>query len=306
MWDIVVLGGANSDYLVRGDRLPLPGETVEGHTFQHAPGGKGANQAVAAARLGASVALLARIGQDARGDEIAAQLGREGVETAHVSCDPDAPTGVALIFVGGDGQKQIFTAPGANRRVTVADADAAAPVLRSARVVLSQLEVPTDVVIRAFEIARAAGVRTVLDPAPPVPLPDDLLRLVDVIRTNASEATLLTGVTVHDRATANAAARVLLQRGVGAAIVQAGNAGNLLVAPAGDLWLPRHPVASIDATGAGDAFAAGLAVLLAAGRSLANAATFGSACAALATTVLGAQAGLPRRAAVLALLGWTS
>jgi ribokinase len=303
MWDVIVVGGANSDYLVRGDRLPVPGETLEGHTFQEAPGGKGANQAVAAARLGARVALVARIGRDARGDEIAARLTAEGVDTRYLTRDAEAATGVALILVGGDGQKEIFTAPGANRRVTVADVEAAASALRATRTVLSQLEVPPEVVGRAFQLGREGGSRTVLDPAPAVPLTDDLLRRVDVIRPNASEATLLTGMTVHDRETARRAAAELRRRGSGAAVVQAGDEGNLLVWSDGEVWLPKLPVASIDATGAGDAFAAGLAVLLAEGRPLPEAATFGNACAALATTVLGAQAGLPRRDAVLALLG---
>lgn len=301
-WDVVVVGGANTDYLVRGAKLPAAGETSEGEDFQEAPGGKGANQAIAAARLGARVAFVARIGDDARGESLLSRLQAEGVETRYIVRDPTAPTGVALIMVDQAGQKQILTSPGANRRLSVADIDAAAPALKGAKVVLSQLETPLESVRQAFHLGRHAMAKTVLDPAPAIPLPDELLRLIDVIRPNAIEAGVLTDVPVVDRASARRAAELLIRRGVGAVVVQAGDEGNLLVWREGEHWLPKLPVRTIDATGAGDAFAAALAVGLAEGKSLVEAATFGNAAAALATTQLGAQAGLPRRDAVLELL----
>jgi ribokinase len=300
-WDILVVGGANTDYLVQGPRLPAPGETVEGDVFQEASGGKGANQAVAAARLGARVALVARVGIDKRSDALLAGLAQEGVETRYVLRDQEAPTGVALVLVGG-GEKQILTAAGANRRMSVADVEGAATAITTARVVLCQCEVPPEVVTRAAQLGREAGAKMILDPAPPVPLPDELFHLLDVIRPNATEAELLTGVKVKGRGSARTAAERLLGRGVGAAAVQAGDEGNLLVWTNGESWLPKLPVKSVDATGAGDAFAGALAVALAESRPLAEAGAFANAAAALATTALGAQAGLPRREAVLALL----
>ena len=302
-WDVVVVGSINTDFLVRGPKLPAPGETAQGDEFHEGPGGKGANQAVAAARLGARTALVARLGRDRRGDELANRLAAEGVDVRHVERDAEAPTGAAVILVDRRGEKAIFVAPGANGRMSAADVDAAAGMIQAARVVLCQLEIPLEAVLAACRIARIAGVKTVLDPAPARPLPDELLGLLDVIRPNAVEAEGLTGVKVQDRATARKAAKQLIGRGVRAAAVQAGDEGNLLVWDDGECWMPKLPVNSIDATGAGDAFAAGLAVMLAEGRPLAEAGPFANAAAALATTVLGAQAGLPKREAVVRLLG---
>jgi ribokinase len=300
--DVVVVGGANYDYLIRGTKLPAPGETLEGEAFDEAPGGKGANQAVAVARLGSRVAFIGRIGEDARGDQLLSRLQAEGVETTHVVRDPHASTGIALIFVNARGDKQIFVVPGANRRMELTDVERAAPLIRSARVLLTQLEIPRDCTHCALNLAHVAGAKVVLDPAPAAALSPELLSLVDIIRPNAAEAATLTGVTVSNRASAREAAHALLRGGVRAAAVQAGDEGNLLVWAGGERWLPKLPVPTVDATGAGDAFAAGLAVCLAEGTPLEQAGVFANAAAALATTTVGAQAGLPRRDAVLALL----
>jgi ribokinase len=262
-YDVVVVGGVNTDYLIKAERLPGRGETLQGDVFQEAPGGKGANQAVAVARLGCRVGLIARVGQDERGDTI-------------------------------------------NRRLTEADIRATKDTIASAKVFLAQLEVPVPAVALGLRLARAAGLTTVLDPAPAVPLEQDVLQLVDVVRPNASEAETLTGVPVRDRASATAAARILLRRGVGAVIVQAGDAGDLLLTAHEERFLPRLPVESVDATGAGDAFAGALAAALAEKRSLVDAAALGSRAAALATTKLGAQAGLPRRSELLRAEGQTA
>jgi ribokinase len=301
-YHVVVVGGVNTDYLVKGERLPAPGQTLDGEVFQEAPGGKGANQAVAVARLGCRVALIARIGADERGRKILDQLADEEVDVTYTHRSDEAPTGVALIMVDHSGEKQILTAPGANRQLTEADVRGAKKTIVASKVLLVQLEVPLPAVALALRLARAAGVRTVLDPAPAVPLAENMLKLVDVIRPNASEAETLTGVPVRDQGSAAHAARVLLGYGVGAVVVQAGEAGDLLVTPDQERLFPRLPVESVDATGAGDAFAAALAVSLAEGRPLTEAAVFGSAAAALATTRLGAQAGLPRRKEVRQLL----
>jgi ribokinase len=301
-WDVVVVGGANFDYLVRGPQLPAPGDTVQGKVFQGAPGGKGMNQAVAAARLGARVALVARIGQDERGHVLMTRLREEGIETRYVIRDRGAATGVALVMVAEAGQKQIMVAPGANLHLTVENVSTAEAAIRKTRVVLTQLEVPLESVARAIQLAHEAGAKVILDPAPAVPLPDELLRRVDVLKPNTGEAEVLTEIQVSDRASARKAAEQLLRRGVGAVAIQAGEEGDLLVWREDEQWLPRLPVERVDATGAGDAFAAGLAVALAEGHSWAEAGSWANAAAALKTTKLGAQAGLPQRGEVLALL----
>jgi ribokinase len=300
--DVVVVGGANMDYLVRAPRLPRPGETVGGDLFQEAPGGKGMNQAVAAARLGARTALVARLGADDRAAAILERLRAEGVDDRFVGRDPALPTGTALIAVDARGEKQIVFAPGANGQLSPEAVEAAAPLLSATAVLLLQLEIPLASVVAAARLARQAGARVVLDPAPPTSLPEALFPLLDVIRPNSSEAEALTGVPVRDRESAREAAARLLARGVGAVAVQAGGDGNLLVWPEGERWLPRIPVEAVDATGAGDAFAAAFAVSLARGCTLAEAGAFASAAAALATTKVGAQAGLPRRDEVERLL----
>jgi ribokinase len=301
-YDVVVVGKANVDYLVRGPRLPGPGQSVNGDLFQEAPGGKGANQAVGAARLGATVALIARVGTDPRGDGVIAALRSEGVSVDHIVRDREAPTGVALCQVGGDGEKQILSAAGANARLSAADVRSATPALQSTRVVLLQLGVPLPAVVEAILIGRAAGAKIVLDPGPPMPLSDEVIGQLDLIRPNRSEARALTGIDVDGRDSAHAAAKELLRRGAGAVAVQAGDHGDLLHWKGGELWLPRFEVPRLDATGAGDAFSSAFAVALAEGREIITAGPFASAAAALATTVLGAQASLPRRDAVLALL----
>jgi ribokinase len=302
IWDIVVVGGANMDYLVRGPKLPRPGETVQGDFFQEAPGGKGANQAVAAARLGARVALVARVGADERAKVILKRLKDEGVDTKHVTRDQEHLTGVALVLVGEGGEKEILTAPGANRQLSLSEVRDAATMIQSARILLTQLEVPLEAVMLAGQLAHLAGAKIILDPAPPISLPDEFLQLVSVIKPNAREAEALTGIPVRDRNSARRAAKRLLKRGVGAVAVQAGDQGNLLVTSEEEHWLPKVPVQSVDATGAGDAFAAALAVALLEGRSWSEAGAWASAAAALKTTKIGAQAGLPTRDQVLELL----
>jgi ribokinase len=249
------------------------------------------------------VSFVARIGSDSRGDACLQQLAADSVDVEGVVRDNESPTGVALIMVDHSGRKTIMTAPGANRRLSVQDVHAQQNRLRSTKVTLAQLEVPVESVLLAFLLCREAGGKTVLDPAPAVPLSDDLLKLVDVIRPNATEAEVLTGIPVKDRQSAAEAGRWLMNRGVNAAIVQAGEDGDLAMWRGGEQWLPRLPVKSVDATGAGDAFAAAFAVCMAKGQSIAEAATFANAAAALATTKLGAQAGLPSHAAVEELLG---
>jgi len=301
-YDVVVVGGANTDFLIRGGRLPRPGETVDGEEFMTAGGGKGANQAVAAARLGTRVAFIACLGRDDRGDDLEKMLRAERLDIQHVFRDPRTPTGAALIMVDARGEKQILCAPGANHKLTPTHIRSAASIIRSARVLLMQFEVPMQTVLAAANIAHAAGVRIVLDPAPAAKPPASLLRLINVIRPNASEAKELTGVEVSDVKSARRAAQKLFDRGVKAVAIQAGDAGDLIVWEDGERLLRRMKVKTVDATGAGDAFAAGFSVALAEDRSYAEAGAFANAAAALATTKMGAMPAMPRRREVQRLL----
>ena len=298
---IVVVGGANYDYLAKAETLPAAGQTVQGNLIDDAPGGKGANQAVAAARLGAQVTFIGRVGQDDRGDRVLAAFAREKIDARDVVRDDEAPTGVALVHVDRAGQKQILAVGGANCRMTPNDVHRVAAVIRGAGLLMLQLELPFEVVVAAAQIAQEGDVLVMLDPAPPMQkMPDELLRMVDLIKPNAAEARALTGIAVQDRETAREAARNLLARGVRmAAAVTAGSEGTLLAWRDGEVMLPRLPVKSVDATGAGDAFAAAFSVAFAEGKSVAEAGAFANAAAALATTVVGAQAAMPTREAVV-------
>jgi ribokinase len=294
-WDIVVVGGAYTDYVVRGPRLPKPAETIQGKDFLIAPGSKGSNQAVAAARLGARVSLVAKVGRDDRGDNIIEKLKEEGVDSHGVVRDAQSPTGISLIQVDEHGQKQMMISSSASQQLTKAEVEQVADTIRSAKMLMTQLEIPLDAAQEAIRIAHEAGMQVLLDPAPPMKLSDDLFLKVDVIKPDTKEAETITGVHVQDRATAKQAAEKLLQKGVKVVAVQAGDSGDLLVWQNGECWLPRIPVHSIDATGAGDAFAAALAVALVEGQPLQEAGLFASATAALATTKLGGRPSLPRR-----------
>jgi ribokinase len=292
--NIVVVGSANTDYTVRGKHLPKLGETTLGEQFHIDQGGKGANQAVAAARLDAQVALIARIGSDDRGDAMLRQLRDEGVYTQDIARDDEAPTGAAVIQVEEAGEKQIFMAPGANSRLTAEDVCKAA-VWHNVQVVIMQLEIPIEAVREAIRLGHESRAKIILDPAPGIKLPDDLLQWLTLIKPNSREAEKLTGIKTTSRDSARRAAKTLLGHGVEAAAVQAGDEGDLLVWHGGEVWLPRIEVESVDATGAGDAFAAGMAVALVEGRSWQDAGHFASATAALTTTKIGAQSALPHR-----------
>lgn len=300
--DVIVVGGANTDYTVRGPRLPRRNDEVQGSEFLEASGGKGLNQAVAAARLGARAGLVACVGTDQRAHGILKQLARERVDARHVIRDAVAITGATVLHVDQSGHKQTMNAPGANLCLGVLDIRRAAAALRAARVLVAQLEPPLAAVVEAVRIAKAAGVPVVLDAGPARPLPHALLRGVTILRANAEEAERLTGVRVSGRASARRAAEALLDHGVGVVAVEAGERGDLIVWRDGEHWLPHIDVPAVDATGAGDAFTAALAVQLIEGRTPAEAGALASAAAALTTTRLGALPALPRRDEVLSLL----
>ena len=300
---IVVLGAMNSDFLIKGERFPQPGETLEGDTFLSAAGGKGANQAVAAARLGANATLISCVGVDSRASEMLAGLRAEGVNTRFVFKASNEQTGAALCLVDKRGEKIIFAAPGANHALKPAHIRKAAAAISSAKVFLTQFEAPLEIVIAAAQIAHRAEVKVVLDPAPALRnVPGKLFQFIHAIRPNSHEAEMLTGVKVHDRASASKSARVLQKRGIRIIAIQAGDEGNLLRWDNEEIFLRIIGIKAVDATGAGDAFAAALAVAIAEGRSPRWAGHFANAAAALTTTKLGAQPALPKRSDVERLM----
>ena len=290
---IVVVGSSNTDMVVRAPRLPLPGETVSGGAFMTAQGGKGANQAVAAARLGARVTFVCCVGSDRFGDEAIHGFQDEGIVTDYVVRDPDAATGVALIGVDETrGENAIIVAPGANHRLTEAHIVAAGDAIRSADALICQLEIPLEAVSRALRNAQEAGVMTILNPAPACSLPDDLLACVTVLTPNAHEAATLAG---DDSLSPGDAARALCRRGVANVIVTLGAEGALWVTPDGETAFPGKTVRAVDTTAAGDCFTGALAVALAEGADFGKAIGFATAAAAISVTREGAQPSLPRR-----------
>jgi ribokinase len=290
---IAVVGSVNTDMVVKVARLPAPGETVAGGRFITAAGGKGANQAVAAARLGADVTLIAKIGRDSFGDQAIEGYRREGIRIDGIMRDPENPTGVALIIVDGRGQNLIAVASGANEHLTPEDIEHHADEIRQADVLLLQLEIPIESVRRAAEIAAEADVRVVLDPAPAMPLPPDHLPLVDYLTPNSAEASQLTGREVHDAASAREAAERLLTAGARHVIITLGATGALLANSDGSELIPTVDVDAVDTTAAGDAFNGTLACGLAGRLSPRDAVQRACLAATLSTTRLGAQSSLP-------------
>jgi ribokinase len=287
---IVVVGSLNMDLVVRSPRHPRPGETLLGSEFHTFPGGKGANQAVAAARLGGQVKMIGRVGADAFGKSLIQTLANDGVDTSQVK-QIGAATGVALITVDDAGQNTIVVVPGANGELSPPDLLAAESAFEGASVVVMQLEIPLLTVTFAADLAHRHGARVILNPAPAQQLGSTLLKQVDVLVPNQPEAALLTG-----SALAGEAARQLLAAGVHSVIVTMGEDGVLIAEDETQAHLAAHRVTVVDTTAAGDAFVGAFAVALAEGRSTREAAAWGNAAGALAVTRSGAQPSLPTRA----------
>lgn len=303
MTAIVVVGSLNMDFVVGVDRLPAPGETVLGRDFQMIPGGKGANQACAAAKLAGDslpVRMIGRVGYDTFGDHLKAGLSAAGVDVSAVHATRSHPTGVALISVDASGQNSIVVAPGANRALIASEAEAMRSVFHGARLVLFQLESPLQTVSAALKIAREEGARTILDPAPALPLPVELLKNVDILTPNESETSLLLGLPPRRLAAcdAPAPARSLKERGPAAVVLKLGDRGCFYCGGDAEIFCAAFPVTARDATAAGDVFNAALAVALAEDRPTADALRFANAAAAISVTRLGAQASVPSRAEV--------
>ena len=287
--DVCVVGSANLDLVARVDRIPRPGETVLGSGYFEAPGGKGLNQAVAAARSGARTAFVGRVGHDAAGDALLGVLFADRIDARAVDrCD--APTGRAMIAVGDDGENSIVVVPGANATLDAAALGIHGSVVAAASVVLVQLEIPLDTVLEVLSVARAVGATTIVNPAPAQPLSRELLGLVDVLVPNEHEVALLGG------------AASLLSAGVGTVVVTEGPRGARLVTTDGEEHVPPFSVTPIDTTAAGDSFCGALAARLAAGHRLLDALRWSCAAGALATTRAGAVPSIPTAEAIEALV----
>jgi ribokinase len=292
---IVVVGSVNTDMVVKGKRLPGPGETVSGGTFLMAGGGKGANQAVAAARLGAEVTLVAKVGRDTLGAQAIDNFRREGILTDCILQSADEATGVALILVDAAGENLISVASGANHALTPEEIDQQADRIRGADMLMLQLETPLETVHRAAEIAAKAGVPVILNPAPAAALPEKLLACVTYLTPNETETEILTGVPVRDEKSAQQAAERLLAAGTRHVIVTLGAKGAQKTDSSGTLLVPSTPVDAVDTTAAGDAFNGGLAWALASGMALEQAMRQACLVGALSATRLGAQPSLPTK-----------
>ncbi len=290
---IYVIGSVNTDMVVKADRLPKPGQTVSGGDFFMSAGGKGGNQAVAAARLGANVRMVANLGADVFGDAAVKRLEAESVDTTLVRRDENQPSGVALISVDAAGENQIVVAPGANATLLEAQVDRAFETMPEGSLVLLQLEVPLPTVAHAVVVAGEKGCRVILDPAPAKALPGELLSGVFLLTPNETEAEALTGIDVHDQSSALEAARELRDAGVANVAITLGGEGVLLATAEGSELIPAPEVSAVDTTAAGDCFNGSLAVALAEGTSLREAAAFACRAAAISVTRLGAQDSMP-------------
>ena len=295
---VVVVGSYNTDLTIKTKKIPRPGETVIGGVFSRGGGGKGANQAIAAARVGARVSLIAKVGDDPLGKEAMARLIEEQIDTHHMLLDPDVPTGVAFIVVDDHGENSIVVASGANACLTPLDIEQAGETIASAKVLLVQLESPLDAVRSAISIARSNGLVVILNPAPAHTLDPELLSEIDIITPNAVEAEMLTGIKINNEESLRAAAQTLLQFGIGRVLITLGKRGVFSTTKMKTELIPAFKVLAIDSTGAGDIFNGALAAFLAEEMPIEEAARMASAAAAIAVTRMGAQVSAPFRSEI--------
>jgi ribokinase len=302
MTNICVVGSSMIDLISKVPRLPKLGETLVGRSFHLGYGGKGANQAVMAAKLGAHVTMVTKLGRDVFGDGTLANYRNQGIDTTHVLFDESRQSGVAPIFVDDEARNFIVIVPGANSGLSPADVEASKQAIVEADLLICQLEIPVETALAAFRVARAAGVRTILNPAPAAPIPDELLQLADICAPNETETELLTGLPAASRAEAEQAARALLKRGTKTVILTLGERGALLVGDGEVQEIPAVRVDAVDPTGAGDAFVGSLAVFMGEGLALRDAILRANAVAALSVTRIGTQISFPSRSEADAFL----
>jgi len=296
--NILVVGSSNTDMIIKVPRIPKPGETILGGKFSKAAGGKGANQAVAAARSGGDVTFVARVGQDMFGDNAIQGFEENSIVTDHVFRDPEAPSGVAEIFVSEDGENSIAVAPGANSNLSPQDIAKSEDAINSADILLMQLEIPLETVQAAADLAYKKGATIILNPAPATDLPNELLEKLTILTPNESEAELLTGIKVVDQASAEKAAKKLQNMGVQKVIITMGKAGAYVLSDGFSGIVSGYQVDAVDTTAAGDVFNGALSVAIAQDKPLNEAVKFANAAAALSVQKLGAQPSAPNRAEI--------
>lgn len=299
MSKIVVIGSSNTDMVIKAPRIPRPGETILGGKFLMNPGGKGANQAVAAARMGAEVSFVTRVGNDIFGRQAIENFESEGIDISFVSVDNDNPSGVALIMVDDGGENCIAVAPGANNSVGSQDIALAAQTIRDAAIVLVQLEIPLNTVTLIAEVVSKGNSRLILNPAPAAPLTDELLKQVYLLTPNESEAELLTGIKVTGEASAAKAASIIKSKGVENVVITLGSSGAYLSGEGFEGLVPGYKVHALDTTAAGDTFNGALAVAISEGRTLPEAVAFANKVASISVTRMGAQSSVPYRKEVM-------
>jgi len=292
---ITVIGSSNTDLVATVPKLPAPGETVMGNEFIVAPGGKGANQAVAIARIGGDVTFVAKVGMDDYGEQALKNFKKDGIDTRFVFRDDDAPSGVALIFVDQNGENMLVPVPGANGRLLPADIEKARSAIEGADILVLQLEVPLQTVEYAVIIAHEKGVPVILNPAPGRKLEKRLIEKIAYITPNETEAETLTGIKVTDDSSAKMAGKELLSFGAKTAIITMGRRGAMLVDSSVVELIPAFKVNAVDATAAGDAFNGGFAYAVANGKDLRESIKFGNAVAAMTVTRMGAQPSMPTK-----------
>lgn len=292
---IVVIGSSNTDMIVKSDHLPLPGETVLGGKFTTAPGGKGANQAVAAARLGGDVTFVAKVGEDQFGDAAIDNYQKDGINTQYVTRSAGSASGVALILVDGKGENSIAVASGANADLSIKDIDDASDKIRSASIVLMQLESPMDTVLYAAKMASQAGAAVILNPAPAATLPEEMYSYLYAVTPNETESEILTGVKVVDEESARKASEVFISRGVKKVVITLGSKGAFVNDGEASYMVPARKVKAVDTTAAGDTYNGAMCVALAEGKTLKEALEFATKASAIAVTRMGAQPSVPTR-----------
>ena len=291
---ILVIGSSNTDMTAKTQELPRPGETVLGGVFTMGAGGKGANQAVAAQRLGGDVQFICKVGRGMFGDNAIAQYQKEGLDTSGI-LRSDLPSGVALIYVDSHAENCIVVASGANGDLSEADIETSAKAIRDCGILLLQLESPIPSVLKAARMAHEAGAKVVLNPAPACPLPDEIFQYIDLFIPNETELAKFSGLSVEDVAGAEKAAAVMQAKGVGKLIVTMGSKGALLCEGGPSVFVPAHKVKAVDTTAAGDTFCGALCVALSEEKGLREAAEFACAASALTVQKMGAQNSIPYR-----------
>lgn len=299
---IIVIGSCNTDMVIKADRLPIPGETVIGGTFFMNPGGKGANQAVAAARMGGKVSFISKTGNDVFGRQSIELYNTEGINTNFIFSDENSPSGIALITVDSHGENCIVVASGANASLSHQDIESARAEIETGYIVLMQLEIPIETVEYAAELAKKKNIKVILNPAPARALSDNLINSLYIITPNESEAEILSGIKVKDWESAKKAAKVIHAKGANIVVITLGSKGSLIYENDEFHKVEACKVEAVDTTAAGDTFSGALCVGLSEGKSIIEAVKLATMACAVTVTRMGAQSAIPYRKELLEMV----